>query len=209
MALKARIKKEIIKVKGTAKYCHLNEPNKMFKKEYGEYQCDVVVTQEEVDRIKKELKPFYEKALQAEQEVRGSKLKSAALPFTEKDGQQIVKTKLKGGTKAKDGKEYFFSVAMYDSQTKPLPKDVQVWGGSEVVVAFTPNFWYTDLMGFGVTLQIEAVQVLKLANGGVNSPSADAFGFTSEEGYIANGGEDLTGAFDAEKTEEQTLTANF
>jgi hypothetical protein len=52
------------------------------------------------------------------------------------------------------------------------------------------------------------VQVIELNNGGVSTLGADAFGFTAEEGYVANGGEDLTGAFDAEETEE-TLTANF
>jgi hypothetical protein len=209
MTVKARIKKEILKVKGTAKFCHLNEPNKTYKKEYGEYQCDVVVTQEVVEQLKAQLKPFYEKELQAEQERQGGKVKTAALPIVSKDGAIIVKTKLKGGTKSKDGKEYFFSVPMYDSKTQPLPKDVQVWGGSEVVVAFTCNFWHTDLMGFGVTFQIEGVQVLKLANGGVGGVAAEKFGFTEEEGYIANGGEDLTGAFDAEEAEETTLTANF
>jgi hypothetical protein len=61
MTVKARIKKEILKVKGTAKFCHLNEPNKTYKKEYGEYQCDVVVTQEVVEQLKAQLKPFYEK----------------------------------------------------------------------------------------------------------------------------------------------------
>jgi len=51
--------------------------------------------------------------------------------------------------------------------------------------------------------------VLELKNGGVNGPSADAFGFTSEEGFIANGGETLDQVFDAEETDETEVTANF
>jgi hypothetical protein len=108
----------------------------------------------------------------------------------------------------KAGKEYLFSVAMYDAAGKPLPKDVQVWGGSKVNVAFRPNFWYTASLGFGVSFEIAAVQVIELANGGVSEQSAESFGFTAEEGYVANGGETLDSAFDAEETEE-TLTANF
>ena len=53
-------------------------------------------------------------------------------------------------------------------------------------VAFRPKFWYVASQGFGVTFELSAVQVIELSNGG----------------------EDLSGGFDAEE-EETTLTANF
>jgi hypothetical protein len=196
MTVKARKKHDIIKVGGTTKYCHLNEPNKTYKKEYGEYQCEVILTPELAEQVKKQLRPVYEQELKDD------------IPIVEKDGQIIIKTQLKGGVMTKAGKEYLFSVAMYDAAGKPLPKDVQVWGGSKVNVAFRPNFWYTASLGFGVSFEIAAVQVIELANGGVSEQSAESFGFTAEEGYVANGGETLDSAFDAEETEE-TLTANF
>ena len=186
----------------------MNEPNKTYKKEYGEYQCEVILTPELAEQVKKELRPVYEKELQAKQDELGKEVNKAEIPIVEKDGQIIINTKLKGGHKTKEGKEFIFNVAMYDASGKPLPKDVQVWGGSKVNVAFRPHFWYTDLMGFGVRFEIAAVQVIELANGGVSEQSAESFGFTAEEGYVANGGETLDSAFDAEETEE-TLTANF
>ena len=208
MTVTARKKHDIIRIGGTTKFCALNEPNKRFKTEYGEYQCEVIVTPELAEQVKKQLRPVYEQELQAKQDELGKELKKADIPIVEKDGQIIINTKLKGGHKTKEGKEYLFSVAMYDAAGKPLPKDVQVWGGSKVNVAFRPHFWYTDLMGFGVRFEIAAVQVIELANGGVSEQSAESFGFTAEEGYVANGGETLDSAFDAEETEE-TLTANF
>jgi hypothetical protein len=53
--------------------------------------------------------------------------------------------------------------------------------------------------------------VIELNNGGVSNIAAEAFGFTSEEGYVANGGETLDQVFDAEETseEEETVKANF
>jgi len=208
MTVKARKKHDIIKVGGTTKYCHLNEPNKTYKKEYGEYQCEVILTPELAEQVKKQLRPVYEQELKAKQDELGKEVNKAEIPIIEKDGQIRIKTKLKGGVMTKAGKEYLFNVAMYDAQGKPLPKDVQVWGGSKVNVAFRPSFWYTASLGFGVSFEIAAVQVLELANGGVSEQSAESFGFTAEEGYVANGGETLDSAFDAEETEE-TLTANF
>jgi hypothetical protein len=208
MTVKARKKHDIIKVGGTTKFCALNEPNKRFKTEYGEYQCEVIVTPELAEQVKKQLRPVYEQELKAKQDELGKEVKKADVPIVEKDGQIIINTKLKGGHKTKEGREFIFNVAMYDAAGKPLPKDVQVWGGSKVNVAFRPNFWYTASLGFGVSFEIAAVQVIELANGGVSEQSAESFGFTAEEGYVANGGETLDSAFDAEETEE-TLTANF
>lgn len=208
MTVKARKKHDIIKVGGTTKYCHLNEPNKTYKKEYGEYQCEVILTPELAEQVKKELRPVYEQELKAKQDELGKEVNKAEIPIVEKDGQIIIKTKLKGGHKTKDGREFIFKVAMFDAALQPLPKDVQVWGGSKVNVSFRPHFWYTASLGFGVSFEIAAVQVIELANGGVSEQSAESFGLTAEEGYVANGGETLDSAFDAEETEE-TLTANF
>jgi len=119
-----------------------------------------------------------------------------------------LKTKLKAGGRRRDGTEYELSIALFDAAGNHLPEDVQVWGGSKVNVAFRPKFWYVPSQGFGVTFELSAVQVIELSNGGVSNIGADAFGFTAEEGYVANGGEDLSGGFDAEE-EETTLTANF
>jgi len=209
MALKARKKHDIIKAKGTAKYCHLNEPNKKFDPEYGVWSCDVVIDKEQADQIKSTLRPLYEEELRQVQEANaGKKITQREFPIEETDGGFIVRAKLKAGGKRKDGSEYRLSVPLYDSVAKPLDKDVKVWGGSKVVVAFRPRFYYTSMVGFGVGFDLQAVQVLEVAEGGVSSMAASAFGFTEEESGFVNGGENLEGGFDAEETEEEVI-ANF
>ena len=212
MTVKARRKHDIIKVKGTARYAHLNEPDKKFDAEFGIYSCDLVIDAETKQGIVDKLKPIYEAELRDVMEQHpGKKIEQKGLPIKDiEDGKFMLHSKLKGGHKNRTtGQEWKFSVALFDAAGNPLPKDVQVWGGSKVNLAFRPNFYYVPAIGFGVRFEIQAVQVIELKNGGVNDVAADAFGFTAEEGYVANGGEDLTGAFDAEETEETTLTANF
>ena len=209
MSIKSRKKHPIIKINGIAKYCHLNKPNKKFEGRFGEYTCDTVVAADIAEQVKNQLRPLYKEELKAVQEEHaGKKIKQADMPIRESDQEIMIRTKLKGGIEAKDGTVYTFNVALFDAAGKPLPEDVQVWGGSKVNVAVRPSFWYSPSLGFGVTFELQAVQVLELANGGQSAQSADAFGFTSEEGFIANGGETLDQAFDAEEESEE-ITANF
>ena len=209
MALKARKKHEIIKAKGVAKYCHLNEPNKKFEPEFGVYSCDLIIDKEQADAIKQKLRPLYEEELRETQEANpGKGITQREFPIDEVDGGHLIKVKLKAGGRRRDGSEYHLSVPLYDSAGKPLDKDVKVWGGSEVNVAFRPKFYYTAAVGFGVSFELQAVQVLKLGEGGVSSIAASAFGFTTEEEGFVNGGENLEGGFDAEETEEEVI-ANF
>jgi len=209
MALKSRTKHEIIKAKGVAKYCHLNEPNKKFDPEFGVYSCDLIIDKEQADAIKQQLRPLYEEELRATQEANpGKGITQREFPIEEVDGGFLIKAKIKAGGRRKDGEVYHMSIALYDSQGKHLDPEVKVWGGSTVNVAFRPRFWYTASMGFGVTFDLQAVQVLQLGEGGVSSIAASAFGFTTEEEGFVNGGENLEGGFDAEETEEEVI-ANF
>jgi len=209
MALKSRTKHEIIKAKGVAKYCHLNEPNKKFDPEFGVYSCDLIIDKEQADAIKQKLRPLYEEELRETQEANpGKGITQREFPIDEVDGGFLIKVKMKAGGRRRDGSEYHMSIALYDSQGKHLDPEVKVWGGSEVNVAFRPKFYYTAAVGFGVTFELQAVQVLKLGEGGVSSIAASAFGFTTEEEGFVNGGENLEGGFDAEETEEEVI-ANF
>jgi len=210
MSIQSRKKHPVIKVKGIAKYCHLNAPNKRFEPKFGTYSCDLVIDKDQAEMIKNTLRPLYEEELKAvKEENAGKEINQRGIPVDETDGGFLVKSKLKAGGERKDGSVYSLSIALFDAQGKPMPKDVQIWGGSVVNMAVRPRFWYTAMAGFGVSFDLQAVQVLELKNGGVNGPSADAFGFTSEEGFIANGGETLDQVFDAEETDETEVTANF
>lgn len=210
MAIKARKKHAIMKAKGVTKYCHLNEPNKKFDPEFGTYSCDVVIDKEQADQIKNVLRPLFEEELREVQEANaGKKITQREIPIDEVDGGHLIKVKLKAGGRRRDGSEYHLSVPLYDSAGKPLDKDVKVWGGSTVNVAFRPKFYYTAAVGFGVSFELQAVQIVQLGEGGVSGIAASVFGFTTEEEGFVNGGENLEGGFDAEETEEEEVIANF
>jgi len=210
MSIQARKKHQVIKVKGTAKYCHLNEPNKRFDPEFGTYSCDLVIDKDQADMLKSTIRPLYEEELKTVQEQNaGKKIEQKEFPIKEEDGAFVVKSKLKAGGRRKDGSVYTLSIALFDSKGQPLPEDVKVWGGSKVNMAFRPRFWYTPMAGFGVSFELQAVQVIELQNGGVSGVAADAFGFTTEEEGYVNGGENLDTTFDAEETDETEVTANF
>ena len=210
MSIKARTKHQIIKAKGTARYPHITEPYKKFEPEFGVYTCDVIIDKEQADAIKATLKPLYEQELKEAQEANpGKGITQRPFPIEEVDGGYLVKTKMEGGGRIKvTGETYHRSMPVYDSKAKPLDKDVQVWSGSEVVVAFRPSFYNSPAIGFGVTFKLEAVQVLKLGEGGVSVKAASSFGFTEQEEGFVNGGENLEGGFDGEETEEEVI-ANF
>jgi len=209
MALKSRTKHQIMKAKGTARYPHVTEPYKKFEPEFGVYTCDVIVDKEQADAIKAALRPLYEQELQeAQQEKPGKKLIQREFPIEEIDGGYLVKTKMEGGGRKMDGGVYQRTMPLYDSKAQPIEDDIQVWSGSEVVAAFRPHFYNSPAIGFGVTFKLEAVQVLKLGEGGVSAKAASSFGFTEQEEGFVNGGENLEGGFDAEETEEEVI-ANF
>jgi hypothetical protein len=166
MSIQARKKHDVIKVKGTAKYCHLNEPNKRFEPEFGTYSCDLVIDKDQADLLKNTIRPLYEEELKTVQEQNPARnIEQKEFPIKEEDGAFVVKSKLKGGGRRKDGSVYSLSIALFDSKGQPLPEDVKVWGGSKVNMAFRPRFWYTPMAGFGVSFELQAVQVIELQNG--------------------------------------------
>ena len=98
MSIKARKKHPVIKVKGTAKYAHLNEPNKRFEPEFGTYSCDLVVDKDQAEMIKNTLRPLYEEELkQVQEENQGKKIEQKEFPIKEEEGGFLVKSKLKAG----------------------------------------------------------------------------------------------------------------
>jgi hypothetical protein len=213
MAIKARTKHpQIVTPVGTAKYPHVNTPNTRFNDE-GDYSCDIIITKEEADALNLQFQPLFDAEYHAKLEELGKqKLKLSDPPVREDDdGNWVVKAKLKNvlaGVYKNGDPRPAKSIALYDSQGKPL-KDTLVRGGSRVKLAVRPRFWYVASTGFGMSLDLLAVQVIELGDGGLSDKAAESFGFTEVEGGYVNGGESLEGALDAEEEEEDIIKADF
>jgi len=197
---------------GIGRYTWLNKPDKTYDEVYGVYRTDLILSEEDWNAFKLEVKPLYEQALADEQVKQGKKtLKQHGSPISiDEEGQHVLKCKLKAGGKRKDGSEYALSVGRFDGNGKPLDKDVIIGGGSKIKLAIRPKFWYVSALGFGMTLEPHAVQVLELEAVQAGSASATTYGFTAVEGAYQQGGETFEETLDAEtETQETELKANF
>jgi hypothetical protein len=179
--------------KGIARYPRLNDPDCRFSPE-GVYTVTLRVAKDEamplVTKLVKMLEDFYA----AECKDKGKKLKRfPTLPWGpakdwDKENQEEVavpgfidfrfKTPAKGTTK--EGKQWERKVALFDAKLNPLPADSDpVGGGSVIRVSFGPNTWNVAATGVGISLRLNAVQVLELKTYG----GSGSYGFVEEDGF--------------------------
>ena len=221
MATKKKTKRPtFITPEGYARYPWVNNPDTKFS-ENGEYRISVLVTKKEADAFQKQIQPLYDAAYEAEvTKADGEEVKKCKLyPIVEnKDGDEggwEIKTKQKAKVISADGTIHELRVGLFDSTGAPHPKDVLIAGGSRVRVAVKPKFWNVPAIGgFGMTLELDAVQVIDLKEFTPGERSAESFGFTAVEGGYVHGGETFDEQLDqpdAEKTEEteELLAGDF
>jgi hypothetical protein len=207
-----------------AYYPHLNKPDDRYNPDKPEYKISIIYENEEAassmlelikeaqaqaveaavaqaaDEAKKKGKKFNEERFRAS-------LKLAQLPIKEEldedgdpTGRIIVgpfKMRAKGSTR--DGREWERQCPVFDGAGKPIDTEkVSIWGGSIVNVCFYIDTFYTAGLGAGVSLKLEAVQVLELRSGNT-AKTAASFGFSTD-------GEGLTQDDDdeADETSEDT-----
>jgi hypothetical protein len=98
-------------------------------------------------------------------------------------GRVIVNFKQNAEIKSKlTGEVTKVVIPQFDAKGKSLPKTLAVFGGSLIKVSFSTRPYLVDSSNAaGVSLDLGAVQVLKLVTKGQRS--ADSFGFGAEDGY--------------------------
>lgn len=134
---------------------------------------------------------------------KGAKQSKNAWPFKEQTDREVVLTGLvefrfKKNETTKKGNT-LTAPAVYDAKKGPWPEGTLIGNGSTIKVAFSPWGW-EDMTGRkGISLSLEAVQVLDLVPYESMDPR-DAF--DEEDGYVAD---PRAAAFDEEKPED-TLT---
>lgn len=149
---------------GTAQYPWLNKADFKFDDE-GVFKADLLVDADEAKDLIDKINEFAKEAL-------GTKLSKARMPYdTDSDtGQVIFKTKSK------------FQPKFKDSAAQWIVKDIpQVWGGSTIRIAGSLSS-YDKGANCGVKLNLNAVQIIKLSEGGGDG---DDFG-AIKDGYVAS-----------------------
>lgn len=184
--------------RGVFVYPKLTKPDTKYKPE-GEYRVKLRFTADvfpgetlaKLEAMRDELAEQTKAALTKKKEgAKVKSLKTRDVLSTEEDketgeptGFVVINSKMQAsGVSKKDGKPWTRKPKLFDAAGKKLPVNVQIWGGSEGKVAVEALAYYTPKDNeVGIAFYLNAVQVLKLVQGG--GDSAADHGFGAEEGY--------------------------
>lgn len=208
---------------GRANYPYLNTPDTKFKEE-GEYKVDLILDKVEEAEFLGNLKARSEKAFEQAKVKLKKKNKHAQIknmqvyvPFEDiyddegnPTGEVKVKVKTKALIKRQDGSSFEIKPDLFDSAGKPLNREeVIIYAGSMIRVNFTPAPFYSPAINkAGVTLRLNAVQVIELSEG--NSGSAENYGFgVVDDGFTADEDTDFSNSDSSSGTSNETENYDF
>ena len=171
---------------GTAFYPNLRTPNMFEGVDLG-FDCKVIFSADDTEKMTEFLHKELTKAASLP-EFAGKNIDTpdAFMGMGEtKDGDTFFKFKTKSTYTTRAGETLKRVIPIFDSNGKPLPKNVDVGHGSTVRVSYTISPYYKSRKIKGIALYLNAVQVLKLVKRGDNN--ADSFGFdTVAGGYVSD-----------------------
>lgn len=191
-----KIKSEIMTTPiGIAEYPKLGEPDKKFVKE-GVYTVRLKIDREEAAEM---MELFNRLAEEHSEEVKAAtksvrdrkKIKLADPCYTPEYDEEGNETgyvcfnfKMQASGVTKEGRKWERRCPVYDAKLTPVdPKKIKIGSGSLMKVAYTVFPFYTQLVGAGISLRLEAVQIIELHEWGERD--ATSFGFGAEEGFVA------------------------
>lgn len=135
--------------------------------------------------------PWVEEALESKKAAARTRLKEKMVfhpffsPHLDKEGNEtdlvIVKTKMTASGTTKAGKSWSRKPVIFDSLARPVKLKQDPWLGTTAKVSFAPLPFLMDATGmYGLSLRLEAVQIIQLVSG--DSQNAEDYGFDEEEG---------------------------
>jgi len=177
-------------VAGRFVFPKLTRPDKKFKKEHGEYQVSLDLEGQEAADLAKLIEENFESEYNiCRQSKRKTKLKKFDFPFSaalDKDKEEIPGVtrfrfkKRGGGIDSSTGEAYVTKLPIFGAAGETKKITEPIWGGTVGRINFTISPWFTDALGFGVTLELNAVQILSLVTAGERE--ASDYGFGDESG---------------------------
>lgn len=212
--------------KGISVYPKLIEPDTKFNKD-GVYSVRVKFSKEDEDALIAELTALANEAYAAERKEKKKKtLKRAENPWKpevekvyddegtvieeNETGFMLFNFKLKAQVKSKTGKIIHMKPRLYDAKGVYIGnvEGLSIGGGSEIKVAFTVRPFMTDTIGFGISLQIQGVQVIKLVEFGAKSAESMGFG-VEKDGFDGSSGGEAPGMPSARDVGPDSTDADF
>lgn len=137
-----------------------------------------------IAKLKEKFKKNPKAGEKAIQELKGA-FRAADLPYKddpENEGKVIVNFKMNATFKDKtSGKIKELFPTLVDAKKKALNKKLQIGGGSTIRVSFQIIPFFTEAVGYGISLRMGGVQVIELVEFSGNS--AESLGFEEEDGF--------------------------
>lgn len=183
--------------KGTFKWPRLNEPDTKYKAE-GLFSVKLILDEAEAKVLMAKLQPHFDQA------VSDGREKYAALPVKtrkekefkinkyfspvyddeteEETGQIEFNFKMTAsGVSKKTNKPWNRKPTIFDAKGVPMKNAPSIWGGTIGKVAFeVMPYFNAAQVEAGLSLRLDAVQIIELVSGG--GKSASAYGFGEEDG---------------------------
>lgn len=197
--------------KGAAVWPKLNAPDTEYKAE-GEYHTKLAFDPSKDAKVQAfldELQARFDSYVdEVKEEVGPAKAKKLKLnePFTqeldaegEETGRVLVKFKMKAQYKAKDGTIKTNKPRFFDAKGNPLGSPPNIGSDSVLKISYSIAGYNTP-QGTGISLYLNAVQIVELKEWNGTGGNAKSFGFTEEEdGYV---GEAAAAGFTSAADEE-------
>lgn len=194
---------KITSPRGEAFYAYLKNPE-MYDGEVVGLTIQAKFSQADTDKLIAQLEKELNRAKGDAQFKDKKWAKEPFLGYREKDNGDII-FKFKTKHEFKKGDEVIKrTVPVYDSKGRPI--DVNIGNGSIIRVAFQVVPYWKSLKNNGLTLFMDAIQVIELKeySGGAD---ADAFGFEEEDGYEAGNSAEVD-RFDDDITGDQEVDSD-
>lgn len=180
------INRNMVTPKGTAMWAYLDKPEEFNGSIVG-YTITLVPSKADADKLISQLEEVLEEAKSQDERFKGKKWAAEPLMGYKEDaeGNIVFKFKQKVSYVDKKGQTHKLGVRVFDAVGNPIdPKKIIIGNGSIIRVAFTPTPFNVNKSVNGLSLRLQAVQVLKLEEyKKQDSTKMDSFGFSE----VANG----------------------
>lgn len=172
---------------GRFQYPKLIEPDYKFHNE-GEYRINAIFDAADVQQLADGLDNLlarHKESLKLQAPTQKFKLVDLPWGFEEIDGKPsfTIRTKMKASGIDRDGKSWSRKPALFDAKGKAVTdRDALsgMWSGTIGRVSFLASPFYTAALGAGITLRLQAAQIITLVQGGGD---ASSHGFGEEVGW--------------------------
>lgn len=186
---------------GVAVFPALKTPDTKFD-ELGQYKADLRLSAEAAKPLMVKLAEIFKRHTGKAPVATDNSMWSKEIDKEtgEETGNIVFKIRVKN-RRRRDGEIWNRRPVLFDASLKPV--DVNPWGGTEMRVSMSVYCWDTGAKK-GVSLQPQAVQIIKLVTGGGSNGAG--FGFDAEEGFIAA---DQPAGFDTDDQIEAPADEDF